>query len=276
MVIDAFMFFDEMDILDLRLHELDAVVDKFVIVDSLQMHGSRNTRPSVLRQQWDRVEQFWPKIKHVTLERLLPPWNSPADSWPRENFQRNAVLAPALEICSSKHDILMVSDADEIPRASQVAEIIEMSKSTMCRVQHEFFYYNVNCFIGHWTGTAAGTLEQFERHGGAQATRFAGFPQIADAGWHFSYFGDIQRIRSKVQNFAHSQDSFCRDFMNRSDEEIAVDLMARKDLFRRQSEPYQYRETNDPRLPKYFLDNIPRFEMFTEEYFKKHCAGVFQ
>ena len=36
MVYDCFMFFNELELLDLRLHELDAVVDRFVLVEGVR------------------------------------------------------------------------------------------------------------------------------------------------------------------------------------------------------------------------------------------------
>ena len=39
-VIDAFLFSGELDILEIRLNELDSVVDHFVIVESCEPHGA--------------------------------------------------------------------------------------------------------------------------------------------------------------------------------------------------------------------------------------------
>ncbi len=37
-VIDAFMFSNELKLLEVRLHELDSVVDKFVLVEATRTH----------------------------------------------------------------------------------------------------------------------------------------------------------------------------------------------------------------------------------------------
>lgn len=272
MIIDAFMFFDEMDLLEIRLNELDCVVDKFVIVDSLQMHGSTNTKPSILRENWERVEPFWGKIKHVTLECLQPPYDG-KNSWPRENFQRNALLAPSIEVSSSLDEILMVSDCDEIPRAFSVLQAVPKLPAGMCRFKQDFFYYNVNHHIGDWDGTVIGTIAQFQRRGGTQATRFGPYQLILNGGWHFSYFGDIKHMRTKVENFAHSQDSYCREFLARSDKEVFDDITSWKDLFRR-DQPTTWRDTDDSRLPTYFRANVEKYKMFTDEWFKQQYVEL--
>ena len=50
-VIDAFMFFDELDLLEIRLHELDPLVDHFVIIEALERHGTLLAPPVRLAQR---------------------------------------------------------------------------------------------------------------------------------------------------------------------------------------------------------------------------------
>jgi hypothetical protein len=42
MIYDCFTFFNELELLELRLHELAGVVDKFVLVEATQTHSSRS------------------------------------------------------------------------------------------------------------------------------------------------------------------------------------------------------------------------------------------
>src|SRR5580704_5860153 len=42
MIYDCFTFFDELELLELRLHELGNVVDKFVLVEATKTHSNKS------------------------------------------------------------------------------------------------------------------------------------------------------------------------------------------------------------------------------------------
>ena len=270
-LIDAFLFLNELDLLEIRLNELDSVVDHFVIVESLAMHGSAKTRDACLANNWDVVRPFEKKIKYVLLDELEPSYTNALSGWMRENFHRNALMAPVMELARPE-DVVMVSDCDEIPRASALRRVNGIHFLNL-----DFFYYNVNRYAGPWARSTIGTLADYQRAGGFQAPRgrldmppTVNYPMIENAGWHFSYFGDIERIRFKVENFAHSSDDFCKAVNARDDKQLAADIAAGRDLYRTRGIPmFQYRATDDARLPAHFLNNRSKYERFTEEFFKK-------
>lgn len=85
---------------------------------------------------------------------------------------------------------------------------------------------------------------------------------IHGAGWHFSYFGDINRIRNKVANFAHSNDTTAREFLSRADDEVMGDIQSGKDIYHRGGLKMPEWPSNDPRLPHYYLNNFDKFKSF--------------
>lgn len=291
-VFDCFPFFNEMDLLDLRLHELDSVVDRFVICESREMHGSALQKEPVLRANWDLVKPFEHKLTYILLDRLQPEYTDAASGWQRENFQRNAIM-PHLYSMASPDDIVILSDCDEIPKQYAVREAIHTVNNGMCRLALDFYYYNVNRVLGTWTRSTVGTLRQYQQEGGLQSVRdktliFETLPHlrpktfrqreytlIPNAGWHFSYFGDLQRIRMKAANFAHSTDDFCREFIARDEAQVAADIASGRDLFRRDwLPPLQYRATDDPRLPEYLRSNMHKYGRYTEEGFRQQHAAL--
>jgi beta-1,4-mannosyl-glycoprotein beta-1,4-N-acetylglucosaminyltransferase len=290
-VIDAFMFFNELDVLEIRLNELNSVVDTFVIVESAELHGSTAKKPFLLKENWHRFAPFHHKIKHVMLETLEPAYTDYASGWKRENYQRSALMAPVLEASTSPSDIMLLSDCDEIPKRGAVIEGARLCQQVgMCKFELDFFFYNVNNYIGKWCRSTIGTVQQYKDAGGFNEIRditnmmypwhprsreVKWYHNIPDAGWHFSYFGDIAHMRNKVASFAHSTDDFCKEFLERSDAQVAADIASGVDLFRRASEPRgQHRDTNDRSLPIYFLNNLQKFGRFTEEYFVKQNAHL--
>ena len=116
MLYDAFLFYNEMRLLEIRLNELKNVVDRFVIVESnITFQGK--PKPLYFWDNRDRFSAFQDRIIHV------PVVDMPAtdDPWQREYYQRNCI-ARGLTDCSSD-DVIMISDADEIPKADVVAQI---------------------------------------------------------------------------------------------------------------------------------------------------------
>lgn len=274
-VFDCFPFFNEIDILSLRLHELDSAVDCFVIVESNEMHGSARTKAPVFESEACRkvIAPFLHKIFYMLLDKLQPEYTDARSGWQRENFQRAALMKPIKALRAKSDDIIIVSDCDEIPRARVVSACRNSNLTSIHKLNLDFFYYNVNNYVGPWAYSTIGTLAQYEAAGGFQTPRgtldmptAVKYPTIPNAGWHFSYFGGIDRIIYKAGNFAHSSDSFVRDTLARGTQQIADDIAAHRDLYHRKDVPeFSHRLSSDLNLPEYFLNNRERFTHFSEE-----------
>jgi beta-1,4-mannosyl-glycoprotein beta-1,4-N-acetylglucosaminyltransferase len=170
-----------------------------------------------------------------------------------------------MDVSKSPLDIAMISDCDEIPRASALKDF-EGAPSEICGTQQDMFYYTVNNYVGEWHGTMIGSVQQIKDIGGPQAMRNRRdqLPRVPNCGWHFSYFGGLDRIRKKTENFAHANEDPCQILKYRPDEELVKDIKERRDLYHRPEEMRPRRMTNDQRLPKYFLDNVDRFDYMTD------------
>jgi beta-1,4-mannosyl-glycoprotein beta-1,4-N-acetylglucosaminyltransferase len=259
MLIDAFLYNGERDILDLRINELKDVVDKFVIVESLEHHGSYNRKllPSVFVG-----DGAGNKIHYVCLDHLEPAFDG-TNSWARENYHRNAIMWHVAEVAKSDMDVVMLSDCDEVPRAERVGPIYPGYTDKLYGTCQDFFYYNVNTYGGEWHGTVLGSWKWF-LEGTFQDARNQrdSLPLIPDCGWHFSYFGGIDRIRNKTRNFAHAHEDICKILESRTDTEMLSDIKAGRDLYHRDMS-FVWRDSDDYRLPKYFLENRERFPLWT-------------
>jgi len=64
---------------------------------------------------------------------------SPVNEWELEHFQRNAI-SRGLMRCKPD-DLIIISDADEIPRASSIRKF----NGDIAVVEQDFFYYKFNC-----------------------------------------------------------------------------------------------------------------------------------
>jgi len=61
LIYDTFTFFKEFDLLDIRLHELSSVVDKFVLIEADRTH-SNIPKPFYYEENKERYNDFWDKF----------------------------------------------------------------------------------------------------------------------------------------------------------------------------------------------------------------------
>lgn len=288
-VIDAFMFFNELDLLEIRLHEMDPIVDYFVIVESLERHGSNQPKDAVLRDNWNRFRQFERKIKYVLLPRLEPIFSGSLSGWEREYFNRNALLPPVLEV-AEPDDAVIISDCDEIPRMTAIRDNLSELSQGVHRLSMPMYNYNVNRLITTdtpegWDMAVIGTVRQIQQIGAQRARLFLrrdrlppGWvePQdsglktytIFNAGWHFTdFFGSAEGVKEKLRSFSHASDPEEGDFVRKDARQILKQILEGVPV--RSTRSTVWRETNDPTLPEYFLKNVDRFRHFTDGFFRE-------
>src|SRR5215207_4343303 len=87
-VFDCFPFFNELDVLEIRLAELDALVDCFVIVEATRTFTAK-PKPLYYADNRERYDRFSHKIIHVVVDDL--PLDAPTH-WIREAHQREAIM----------------------------------------------------------------------------------------------------------------------------------------------------------------------------------------
>lgn len=266
MIYDCFIFFNELDLLEIRLNELDSVVDKFVIVESTETF-SKKKKSLYYSENKDRFLKFKDKIIHVIVDDVPKKDLSKTESenrWDVEHFQRNCI-SRGLSECNPE-DIILVSDIDEIPRKSAIKnsiEILDKNKKSIVSFCQRFFYYYLNglCVNGNlmtpWFGTTACRYEGFIGAEKMRMTKATNKNVIGDAGWHFSYLGGADLIAYKIESFSHSE------FDNKTikDRDRIKDRVNRGiDLFDRPGRPIQVYIKIDESFPDYLLENIEKFK----------------
>jgi beta-1,4-mannosyl-glycoprotein beta-1,4-N-acetylglucosaminyltransferase len=138
--------------------------------------------------------------------------------------------------------------------------------------EQDLFYYTVNNYLMPWNGTRVGTIAALRAAGGLQAASRGVLPIIKDGGWHFSYFGGPRMIREKMSAYSHSPDFWCQEFLARDDHRMLNAIVSGEDVARRPFPRAEWRASNDPRLPHYYLQHPERFRHFTEDHFKEELA----
>lgn len=267
MIIDCFPFFNEVDVLDIRLHELAEVVDRWVIIEALETFGG-DKRDLVLASLLStRFAEFKDRIRYVVAEPLQPKCTDRTTGRLREAHLRDQMMPMILREAQSGDDIVIISDCDEIPRATALRPDIR----AIHRLKQHSYYYSVNWLVDYgndWASRArVGTAQNLIDAGGVMGFRKHAsdpMPVIEDGGWHFGYFGGESSITEKVkalQPFLSEYRMFGREQLNR-------DMAEGRDLHHRRCElpeRFEWRPSNDPALPAYFLNNRDKFTHFTME-----------
>jgi len=204
MLVDAFMFYNELDILELRLELLDRYVDRFILVESEVTHVG-GPKELFFQKNRERYAKWLPKITHVIMTAEEAPKDT--NPWAREKYQRNCILRGLDDAAVPPEAIVMVSDVDEIPDMSIVR--YEKLEHAMVSVHMWMFEYSLDyLFTGEpWFGTVLTNCELLKRVG-PNALRDArwNFPCFQYAGWHLSSFGTPMTVWNKFQTYAHAKD----------------------------------------------------------------------
>ena len=158
MIFDCFTFFNELDLLELRLNTLNEVVDKFVLVEATRNFNNKE-KPLYFNVNKERFKKFKDKIIHIIVDEF--PSEDEIEEWTIENYQRNQI-SKGLENCKDD-DIILISDLDEIPRPELIKEKYNPDKIIAfdCDV---FTYFLNNYTVGYnWThGTKMLSYKNFK------------------------------------------------------------------------------------------------------------------
>ena len=202
MIVDTFMFYNELDVLELRLTVLDEWVDRFVLVESEVNHVG-GPKELFFKKNKDRFAQWAHKIEHVVVTAAESPIDK--DPWSREKYQRECILKGLTDVPGDA--IVMISDADEIPDMTKIQ--FEKLPHMVCVAHMWMFEYSLDhIFTGEpWFGTVITNCELVKRVGPNyfRDNRWK-FPPFQYSGWHLSSFGNAEHVWNKIKTYAHAND----------------------------------------------------------------------
>ncbi len=257
-VYDCFIFFDELDLLDIRFHELDAVVDRFVVVEGTKtFSGQAKSLHFAANKQ--RFARFAGKIEHVVVDDF------PADArsrWDLEHWQRNAIARGLVN--ARQDDVILIGDADEIPSADAVVRLKNLDRQVVLRLGLYYYYLNCRSRVP-WYGTVAApqrllTTPQVMRDA---RNSYALFDGGRESGWHFSYLGGAEAVRKKIEAFSHEE--YDREEF-KSLPRLAERIAAAQDPFARpEYENALSIMPVDERLPAYVRSNTAALSSFVRQ-----------
>ena len=240
-VIDCFIFYNELDMLEFRLNELNDVVDYFVLVECIKTH-TNNDKELYFENNKNRFSKFLDKIIHIIVKDNIPQTNS---AWDREKYQRFCIDEGIKKLNLNNEDIIIIADLDEIPDTKTVLNLKNNGVDGIYNLEMDLYYYNITCkYDKKWLQPKILNYGSYIKYNSPHVIfrELPNIPIIKNGGWHFSYFGDVEFIKNKLRNFTHEE--LNNDFML-NDERITKQIKNFSDLFERSHETFNYIDVND-------------------------------
>jgi hypothetical protein len=212
-IYDCFPFYNELDLLEIRLEELYDHVDHFVLVEANTTYTDI-PKPFYFEENRQRYAKWLDKIIHVKVEDM--PHSK--DAWENDIFQRNCINRGIVD--AADDDIIVVTDVDELVRPEtmdslRTDEDIQIWGLRMPLFNFKFNYMMTTAdYYSMWGVAARKSMmmpadalraQRFMLQNFGYNHRADGVRIVEHAGWHFTYLGDTEFARTKIQSFAHTE-----------------------------------------------------------------------
>ena len=231
-IFDCFMYFDEEQVLDLRLNVLNKDVDYFVIVESIYNHKGEKRD---LLFDIQKFQKFSDKIIYLIYDKI-PKLVEPIDisddikdkdrkyimnAVYRENAQRDFILEGLKD--ADNNDLILISDVDEIPKLSSLS--LDQIGDEIILFKQDMFYYKFNLVLPNfkWTGTKAVKKRKLKSPQWLRNVKNKKYPFyridsmlsdkkyinikiIDDGGWHFTNMKTPEMIQHKLKSYLHHRE----------------------------------------------------------------------
>lgn len=259
---------------------MDPYVDRFVIEEST-VTFSGEPKELVFEKYKDQFKDYLHKITYIVVD------DTPiegADTHERDYFQKNKLIQGLKDAASD--DVIIFSDADEIPNPVVLEQIIKnFDKTKVYHLAQRNFYVYVNneeksgkllSITGEfpgipdgerlWLGTKICNIDNIPAEGIVRLRDIIPVTdprsvRVADGGWHFGYMGGyretdpMKRIGVKTKAAAHQ---------NYNEREILAETMDHlilgMDIFGRDAH-FERVEVDDS-YPQYLRDHLDEYRHF--------------
>ena len=223
-IIDSFLFYNELDMLEFRLTELNEYVDYFIILES-DFDFAGNKKESIFELNKNRFTPWEEKIIHINCpeltQELIAEVNKEKHSeYKNKNVNNNDLnkdniifymMVKLIKTLSNLEldfeDIIMISDVDEIPDFKTLDLIDDyLSFNSILLRQKRFFWttkyadkdlsFGTSCHQYTKISRNPTVLENFYN---LKSNKKFSNNLFLDSGWHFSHFEDLGNLHKKLE-----------------------------------------------------------------------------
>lgn len=281
-VVDTFIFFNELELLDIRLNVLKDKVDYFVLVESTVSFTGK-IKPLYYEENKHLFKDFESKIIHYIVEdtpnsfeearemysketnktkknvlmHTLTSSNTGGEvHWMREFYQKENMRLALNTLDLQEDDLVYVSDLDEIwnPEITypiddwSIMKLKQQVRTGFLNLRSDEEWYGT--YYSKYKNIRNASLNHLDT---SSKTKHV---IIDNGGWHFTYQGGSEKIKTKIENFGHQEynnDSVKNDIEKR--------LVENKDVLGRNDFNFWIDEDG---LPNYIKENKTKYQ----KYFK--------
>lgn len=282
-VFDSFIFFNELNLLDLRLNILNDVVDYFVLTES-PFTVSGNEKPLFYQENKDRFGKFNDKIIHNITEEIpndfiqylvKKPFHTDYSTtdesgtkyidlpirFQRAVYNRECSAYGLVKAGASDDDIVMTSDADEIINPYVIDDLDWFDPTCNYVALQRAFYFKLNyLYEENWKGTRLSTFKHLKTTTVDRLrTDWRKAYLIKNAGWHFSFLGDADNVRLKLASYEHTENNISSNVDNMEQRiEEGLDPIGRSN--RLNAVPI------DDSYPEYIINNQEKYAEYIKSW----------
>jgi beta-1,4-mannosyl-glycoprotein beta-1,4-N-acetylglucosaminyltransferase len=281
----VFTFFNELDLLELRLDMLNPYVDKFILIECVETFSGKS-KSLYYEDNKERFSKYHDKIiHHITYdppksfedlrERILDPnidnltkqiciqaltsTNVPPGEihWLKEFYQKENIRRAILKANPNPEDLCFITDLDEYWNTELNYTNIEDDKIYKLKQLAYSGYMNVRSSEA-WAGTLLTKYKNIEdaclNH--LRTRSKTKYEYIDNAGWHFTFIGGEQQVKMKLESYGH------QEYNNDEIKNRIKDLLEQgKDVLGRNEFEFWIDESE---LPNHLIENKKKYK----QYFK--------
>jgi beta-1,4-mannosyl-glycoprotein beta-1,4-N-acetylglucosaminyltransferase len=246
MIYDTFTFWNELDLLEIRLNILAPYVDKFVICEGQETFAG-NPKPLNFQENRKRFEKWLDKIVYIVPQNI-----DTSDPFQRAAYQKDYVR-DYLHIKAKDNDIIYFGDLDEIWKPQEITD-----DKVYNLQQLNYSYYLNNRSSEAWVGTVVGKWKTFKKFS-VNYWRANHTNELPNGGWHFTNIGGLDQILKKIESYDHCNEVNCawvRDNL-KTRIENGEDYLGRGNDW--QGKPFKM-WTDETELPQCLLENKEKYK----------------
>lgn len=276
-VYDVFSFFNELDILEIRLNILNDYVDYFVIIESTKTFSGLK-KPLFYKENIQRFTRWQHKIIYKVIDDMpestdelkkrlvntnttsvqkkiiyntlktknIPP-NSP--HWLRDFYQKEYAQIALDGI--NDNDICFICDVDEIWNPKT---IIDYKEDYIYKLEQKVYtYYLNNRSDEYWDFPYVTKYKNLKNNciNHYRSDPDLKFIYVKNGGWHFTNQGNFEKMREKLESYSH-QEFNTKDIKDKLEKRMREN----KDFAGRKSKFW----TEEKDLPDYLIENKDKYK----------------